>query len=444
MMFADVLVLLLIGIIVYFFIWRNEELDLWIRQIGLLLYFSALGGIIVPVIYGLDEVQWLSDSFWLLINNQLVVFFILIFGFIALLFAVVLWPSVLINSCYQWILTGVSTIFVFASFLYMLYFVENDWGSAFLDVVLNKESTKEFFYWAGPFYQFQQISLDGLTLCFILLTVLLILCCIFVSYEICVRSTYGKEYLFYFLLLGLQLTLLFSVTDLLLFYILFEGTLIPMFLLIGVWGSRRRRIRAAYLLFFYTFCGSFWLLVAIFYLYSVFGTFDILVLYRLTDIERFQWLFETEIGACLWMAFFVAFAIKIPMVPFHIWLPEAHVEASTAGSVILAGLMLKLGAFGFVRFLLCLFKTWTLYFSPLVSIICLLAIVYVGLTTVRQTDLKRVIAYSSIGHMNLAILGMFTLTAYGISGSLFLLLSHGLVSSALFLLIGVLYDRYGS
>ena len=186
MMFADVLVLLLIGIIVYFFIWRNEELDLWIRQIGLLLYFSALGGIIVPVIYGLDEVQWLSDSFWLLINNQLVVFFILIFGFIALLFAVVLWPSVLINSCYQWILTGVSTIFVFASFLYMLYFVENDWGSAFLDVVLNKESTKEFFYWAGPFYQFQQISLDGLTLCFILLTVLLILCCIFVSYEICV------------------------------------------------------------------------------------------------------------------------------------------------------------------------------------------------------------------------------------------------------------------
>jgi len=238
------------------------------------------------------------------------------------------------------------------------------------------------------------------------------------------------------LILESLLIIVFTILDLLLFYIFFESILIPMFLMIGIWGSRRRKVRAAYLLFFYTLFGSVLMLVAIMSIYMQVGSTDYQILLSVNFAEDRQ--------KFLWLAFFLSFASKIPMVPVHIWLPEAHVEAPTTGSVILAGILLKMGSYGFIRFSLPLFPYASLYFTPLVYMIATISIVYTSLTAIRQTDLKRIIAYASIAHMNLIMLGLFSLNIQGIEGSLIQMISHGVVSSALFLCVGVMYDRFHS
>ena len=275
------------------------------------------------------------------------------------------------------------------------------------------------------------LGIDGISLFFILLTTFLIPVCILVGW----MGEYAvKEYCIAFLLLETLTIAVFSVLDLLLFYVFFESVLIPMFIIIGVWGSRERKIRAAYQFFLYTLFGSVLLLLAILLLYFQGGSTDLEVLY-LTPLSE-----SREI--LLWCAFFASFAVKVPMLPVHIWLPEAHVEAPTAGSVILAGIMLKLGTYGFLRFSLPLFPFACIYFTPLIYTMSIIAIIYTSLTTVRQVDLKKIIAYSSVAHMNFVTIGLFSLNSQGVEGSLMLQLSHGLVSPALFLLVGVLYDRH--
>jgi len=228
----------------------------------------------------------------------------------------------------------------------------------------------------------------------------------------------------------------FTVLDLIVFYIFFESVLIPMFLIIGIWGSRERRVRAAYFFFLYTLLGSVLMLLALLLIYFQMGTTDYEVLLSNPLEEKKQYL--------LWLAFFASFAVKVPMIPVHIWLPEAHVEAPTAGSVILAGILLKLGTYGLIRFSLPLFPVASIYFTPLVYAMAIVAVIYTSLTAIRQSDMKRIIAYASVAHMNLTLVGLFSLTAAGVEGSILQMLSHGLVSGALFLCVGVLYDRHHS
>jgi NADH-quinone oxidoreductase subunit M len=218
------------------------------------------------------------------------------------------------------------------------------------------------------------------------------------------------------------------------FYILFESILIPMFLVIGVYGSRERKIWASYYFFLYTLLGSVVMLLSILYIYNQVGTtdYEILLTFAFSDLEQ----------KLLWFTFFLAFAAKVPMMPVHLWLPEAHVEAPTAGSVILAGVLLKLGTYGFIRFSLPLFPQASFYFAPFVYTVSLVGIVYASLTAIRQTDFKRIIAYTSVAHMNVVMLGIFSFNNVGIEGALLQSLSHGFVASALFVIIGVVYERY--
>lgn len=276
------------------------------------------------------------------------------------------------------------------------------------------------------------LGVDGISLFFIILTTFLIPVCIVVGWSSIVN--YVKEYCIAFLVLEGLMIAIFSVLDLLLFYIFFESVLIPMFVIIGVWGSRERKIRAAYQFFLYTLFGSVFMLLAILLIYFQTGSTDLQILYTTQFSESRQIL--------LWCGFFASFAVKVPMVPVHIWLPEAHVEAPTAGSVILAGILLKLGTYGFLRFSIPMLPYACIYFTPLIYTMSIVAIIYTSLTTLRQIDLKKIIAYSSVAHMNFVTIGLFCLNAQGISGSILLMLSHGLVSPALFLCAGVLYDRH--
>ena len=311
--------------------------------------------------------------------------------------------------------------FIF-SLLLWLYFDSSDPSFQFLLTV----------NWIPSFNLYYTLGVDGLSIFFIILTTFLTILCILVSWNSIKHAL--KEYLLCFLLLEFLLIQVFSVLDLLLFYIFFESVLMPMFIIIGVWGSRERKIRAAYQFFLYTLVGSLLMLLAILVIYFQTGTTDLQILWNTEFSERKQ-LF-------LWLAFFASFAVKVPMVPFHIWLPEAHAEAPTSGSVILAGILLKMGGYGFLRFSLPMFPLASIYFTPLVFALSLIAAVYASLTTLRQVDLKKIIAYSSVSHMGFVTIGIFTLTVQGIEGSIILMLSHGLVSSALFLCIGVLYDRH--
>lgn len=281
---------------------------------------------------------------------------------------------------------------------------------------------------------YYSIGIDGLSIWFIILSTFLIPLCILVSWEnIKFRL---KEFLLLLFFLEFLLIQVFIITDLILFYILFESVLIPMFIMIGVWGSRERKIFASYQFFIYTFFGSVLMLLGIVYLYIEFGTSSY--------IDLLMWcnFLPENVQIWLFFAFFFSFAVKVPMIPVHVWLPEAHVEAPTAGSVLLAGILLKLGGYGMIRFLVPLFPFGTFYFLPFVYVISLLGVLYTSAVTVRQVDLKKIIAYSSVGHMNFVTLGLFSLTFNGLSGSIFLMLSHGIVSSALFICIGILYDRY--
>nr|YP_009490413.1 NADH dehydrogenase subunit 4 [Gracilaria tenuistipitata]ARU07644.1 NADH dehydrogenase subunit 4 [Gracilaria tenuistipitata]AWH62555.1 NADH dehydrogenase subunit 4 [Gracilaria tenuistipitata]AWH62580.1 NADH dehydrogenase subunit 4 [Gracilaria tenuistipitata var. liui]AXI97784.1 NADH dehydrogenase subunit 4 [Gracilaria tenuistipitata] len=286
--------------------------------------------------------------------------------------------------------------------------------------------------WISSINLYYTIGIDGISLFFLLLTTLLTIFCILVSWG----SVHDlvKEYLICFLLLEFFLIQVFCVLDLLWFYIFFESVLIPMFLIVGIWGSRERKIRAAYQFFLYTLIGSLLMLLALLAIYFEVGTTDLQVLwyYNFTEIKQI----------IFWLAFFSSFAVKIPMIPFHIWLPEAHAEAPTAGSVILAGILLKMGGYGFLRFSIPMFPEASIYFTPLIFTLSIVAILYASLTTLRQVDLKKIIAYSSVSHMGFVTIGIFSLNLQGIEGSILLMLSHGLVSSALFLCVGILYDRY--
>nr|YP_009430432.1 NADH dehydrogenase subunit 4 [Platycodon grandiflorus]ARR27564.1 NADH dehydrogenase subunit 4 [Platycodon grandiflorus]AWN57589.1 NADH dehydrogenase subunit 4 [Platycodon grandiflorus] len=276
------------------------------------------------------------------------------------------------------------------------------------------------------------LGIDGLSLFFVILTTFLIPICISVGWS--GMRSYGKEYITASLIREFLMIAVFRMLDPLLFYVFPESVPIPMFIIIGVWGSRQRKIKAAYQLFLYTLLGSVFMLLAILLILLQTGSTDLQILLTTEFSERRQ--------IFLWIAFFASFAVKVPMVPVHIWLPEAHVEAPTAGSVILAGILLKLGTYGFLRFSIPIFPEATLFFTPFIYTLSAIAIIYTSLTTLRQIDLKKIIAYSSVAHMNLVTIGIFSLNIQGIGGSILLMLSHGLVSSALFLCVGVLYDRH--
>ena len=277
------------------------------------------------------------------------------------------------------------------------------------------------------------VGVDGISLFLILLSTLTTLVCIGVSWEsVQVRV---KEYMVAFLVMETFMVGVFCALDFVLFYIFFEGILIPMFLIIGIWGGPRR-VYSAFKFFLYTLLGSVLFLVAILVMYLQEGTTDIPTLMTAT--------FDPTLQNWLWLAMFASFAVKVPMWPFHTWLPDAHVEAPTAGSVVLAGVLLKLGGYGFLRFSLPMLPEATAYFTPLIYTLSIVAVIYTSLVALMQTDMKKLIAYSSVAHMGIVTIGIFTLNPLGIQGSIIQMLSHGLVSAALFMCVGVVYDRLHS
>jgi len=293
-----------------------------------------------------------------------------------------------------------------------------DWGSA----VINQLT-----------FCHLHIGVDGLSLYFVLLTTFTMPICILASWEN-VRHNL-KYFLIAFLMVETLLIALFVVLDLLLFYVFFESVLVPLFLIVGIWGASETRIRASFLLFLYTLFGSLFMLLAFLVIIYNVGTSDLLMI-SLADIS-----FESQ--KILWLAIFLSFAIKTPLIPFHMWLPRAHVEAPLAGSIVLAGLILKLAVYGFLRILIPLLPEATSYFSPLVQTIAVITLIYSSLTTLRQTDFKCLVAYSSIAHMSVVVAGVFSNTIQGIEGGIILSIAHGFVSPALFMLVGgVLYDRF--
>ncbi len=275
------------------------------------------------------------------------------------------------------------------------------------------------------------LGVDGISIYFIILNCFLMPICILASWNIEKRV---KEYLILFLGLQACVNGVFASLNLVLFYILFEGMLIPMYMLIGIWGGERR-VYAAYKFFLYTLLGSVLFLVAIMYLQSQFGSTHI------PDLTQSAPKLPLHVQQWLWLALFASFAVKVPMWPVHTWLPDAHVQAPTAGSVILAGILLKLGGYGFLRLSIPFFPDASHYFAPMVIALSIIAIIYTSLVALAQTDMKKLIAYSSVAHMGFVTIGMFSFTTQGIEGSIFQMISHGLVSGALFLCVGVLYDR---
>lgn len=277
---------------------------------------------------------------------------------------------------------------------------------------------------------------DGITLLFIFLTIIVFG---MVHFNIGTKKFNIFQFKFILcltLLLEIQLILTFLSQNLLIFYILFESTLIPMFFIVGFFGTRSRKVVAAFYLFLYTIIGSLFLLIGVLIVYTYTNTFSI------PEIYKYNFTFETQV--LLWLLFFFGFAVKLPSIPFHLWLPEAHVEAPAVGSIVLAAILLKLGGYGLLRISLKMFPEACIFFQPLVFVIALISIIYASLTAIRQTDIKRIIAYSSIAHMNFALIGMFCFNKVALLGSFYLMFGHGLVSGGLFLLIGILYERYGT
>jgi NADH-quinone oxidoreductase subunit M len=274
------------------------------------------------------------------------------------------------------------------------------------------------------------MGIDGISLFFILLATLLTVLCVGASWTN-VHSQV-REYMIAFLVLETMMVGIFCALDFVLFYVFFEGVLIPMFVIIGVWGGPRR-VYAAFKFFLYTLLGSVLSLLAILAVYFQTGS---------TDIEvALSHSFPADLQKWLWLAFFASFAVKVPMWPVHTWLPDAHVEAPTAGSVILAGILLKMGGYGFIRFSLPMFPLASAYFTPLIFALSAIAVIYTSFVALAQTDMKKLIAYSSVAHMGFVTMGLFALTSEAVQGAMVQMLSHGLVSAALFLVVGVVYDR---
>ncbi len=286
--------------------------------------------------------------------------------------------------------------------------------------------------WINDYIKFK-LGVDGISILFIVLTTLITPICI-IS---CINSVKDrvKEFLIAILVLETFMIGVFCSLDLVIFYLFFEAGLIPMFLIIGVWGGPKR-VYSAFKFFLYTLLGSVLMLVAIIAIYWLTGTTDI------TQIQEIQ--IPREYQNLLWLAFFSSFAVKTPMWPVHTWLPDAHVEAPTAGSVILAAILLKMAGYGFLRFSIPLFPAASEFFTPLIYLLSIVAIIYTSLVALMQDDMKKLIAYSSVAHMGYVTLGIFTLTKQGIEGSVFQMISHGLISAALFLCVGVVYDRLHS
>lgn len=274
------------------------------------------------------------------------------------------------------------------------------------------------------------LGVDGISVLFILLTAFLMPLCILASWKSIEKRV--SEYFIAFLILESLMIGVFAATDLVLFYVLFEAGLIPMYLIIGIWGGKNK-VYAAYKFFLYTLLGSLFMLLAIVYMAYTAGTTYI------PDLHKYA--FDKSIQPILWLAFFASFAVKMPMWPVHTWLPDAHVEAPTAGSVILAGILLKMGGYGFLRLSIPMLPDASNYFAPMVYFLSIVAIIYTSIVAFRQLDIKKLIAYSSVAHMGFVTMGIFALNPAGVQGAMFQMISHGVISGALFLCVGVIYDR---
>ncbi|HOY76566.1 MAG TPA: NADH-quinone oxidoreductase subunit M, partial [Hyphomonadaceae bacterium] len=283
-----------------------------------------------------------------------------------------------------------------------------------------------------------KLGVDGMSIALIVLTTALTPLCVLQS-ATSIKDRLA-EYMICFLVLEALMIGVFCALDLVLFYVFFEGGLIPMFLIIGVWGGKNK-FYAAFKFFLYTLLGSLLLLIALIYMGITAGTTDVVVLQNGLNPVTGALLFPPEVQTWLWLAFFASFAVKLPMVPVHTWLPDAHVEAPTAGSVVLAAVMLKMGGYGFLRFSLPMFPEASQLFQPLMFTLSVVAIVYASLIAFRQTDIKKLVAYSSIAHMGFVTLGIFAFNEIGIQGAIFQMISHGVISGALFFCVGVIYDR---
>nr|YP_009495433.1 NADH dehydrogenase subunit 4 [Eunotia naegelii]AWQ64080.1 NADH dehydrogenase subunit 4 [Eunotia naegelii] len=325
------------------------------------------------------------------------------------------------NLLIKRIALNISSLTFISSLLIWVFFEKNTGGFQFITNNI----------WVSYFNLNCALGIDGISLFFLLLTTLLFPLCIVLSWN---KTNNIKNYLLAFLILEFFLIGAFCSIELFMFYIFFESVLIPMFLIIGIWGSRERKVKASYYFFLYTLLGSILMLLSVIYAQVQLGTtnYEVLLTFSFSEIEQ----------KLIWFSFFVSFSSKVPSLPVHLWLPEAHVEAPTAGSIILAGVLLKLGTYGFIRFSIPVLPKASFYFVPLVYSICIVSLIYTSFTAIRQSDFKRIIAYTSIAHMNLVVLGIFSFNTIGVEGAILQCLSHGFVASALFLIIGIFYDRH--
>ena len=328
------------------------------------------------------------------------------------------------------LLTLVSTI---APLIFSIFVFSN-----FNPNVTGFQLVEEYQWLMGLTYK---VGIDGISLPLILLTTITMPIVIISSWKI---ERNVKEYMICFLILETLILGVFCSLDLVLFYLFFESGLIPMFLIIGIWGGNNR-VYAAFKFFLYTLLGSILMLFAVIYMWKVSGTTDITKLmffdFNSSDFELFGFNISGGIQSILWMAFFASFAVKLPMWPFHTWLPDAHVQAPTGGSVVLAAILLKMGGYGFLRFSLPMFPDASLIFQNFIFSISVIAIIYTSLVALMQKDIKKLIAYSSVAHMGFVTLGIFSMNQQSIDGAIFQMISHGIISAALFLLVGVIYDR---
>nr|WP_294504108.1 NADH-quinone oxidoreductase subunit M [uncultured Rhodopila sp.] len=320
----------------------------------------------------------------------------------------------------RWAALWTSLLVLVLSLVLWVSFDQSDPGFQFNESVI----------WMPEFKVGYKMGVDGISVLFVLLSTLLTPICILSAWD--AIKVKVREFMMSFLILETMMVGMFCATDFVLFYMFFEGVLIPMYLIIGIWGGPRR-VYAAVKFFLYTLAGSVLMLLALIAMWVQAGTTDIATL--------MQTAFSPHMQTWLFLAFFASFAVKVPMWPVHTWLPDAHVEAPTAGSVILAGVLLKMGAYGFLRFSVPMLPDASTYFAPFIFAISVVAVIYTSLVALAQEDMKKLIAYSSVAHMGVVTIGIFTFNVQGISGALFQMLSHGIVASSLFLVVGVVYDR---